>query len=245
MATRPEHIQIYENGEAVAQAAAVAFREVIANAPRDKIAVCLSGGSTPQRLYQGLARDKDRIPWDRVHWFWGDERFVPLSDKRSNAGMAVTSFLVHAPEQLSTIHVVPINATSAQQSAQLYQGELKRFYGANDFDPARPLFDLVLLGLGEDGHTASLFPGSPALDERECWVTSVEEAGQEPYVSRVTLTLPALESAREVLFLVSGAAKRSAMARVLAAEDSPATRLHPIGRSRWFVDRAAAPEDAL
>ncbi|MBX9843318.1 MAG: 6-phosphogluconolactonase, partial [Xanthobacteraceae bacterium] len=141
-------------------------------------------------------------------------------------------------------HFMALPTKAAEQSAFLYEEELKRYYDADELDPARPLFDLVLMGLGEDGHTASLFPGSPALDERKRWVTSVENAGQPPFVSRVTLTFPALESTREMLFLVSGTAKRSALARVLAGEDLPAARARPIGRLRWLTDRAAAPEHA-
>lgn len=247
MATLPDNVHVFENGEAVAQAAAAACRRIMANAPRDRIAICLSGGSTPRRLYKLLVeRDHDvRIPWDRVHWFWGDERFVPMRDERSNAGMAWRAFLGHAPAPIEIVHLVTIDGHSPEHSAEFYQTELKRFYGAAELDPARPLFELVLLGLGQDGHTASLFPRSQALEERERWVTSVEEAGQEPYVPRVTLTLPALQSAREVLFLVCGPAKREAMARVLAGEDLPAARVRPVGRLRWLVDRVAAPEDAL
>lgn len=245
MAALPENVHVFDDGEAVAQAAAAALREIVANSPRERIAVCLSGGSTPKRIYRLLLDPnyRERIPWDRVHWFWGDERFVSMRDERSNAGMAWAAFLADAPEPLDNVHVVPLTSNSAAHSAALYEEVLKRFYGANQLDPARPLFDLVLLGLGEDGHTASLFPGSPALDERQRWVTSVDQAGQEPFVPRVTLTLPALESTREVLFLVSGAAKRKALARVLAGEDLPAARVRPRGRTRWLIDRTAAPED--
>lgn len=246
MAPPPANVHAFENGEAVAQAAAAAVLEKIASSPGDRIAVCLSGGSIPKRLYELLLEKGNarRIPWDRVHWFWGDERFVPVRDERSNVGMAWRAFLAQAPESLDTIHMVPVTSNSAGHGAALYEEELKRFYGADEFDPARPLFDCVLLGLGEDGYTASLFPGSPALAERDRWVTSVEDAGQAPFVPRVTLTLPALQSAREVLFLVSGAAKRNVLARVLAGEDLPAARLRPTSRLRWLADRAAAPEDA-
>lgn len=242
--TLSANLRVLENGEAVARSAATAFWEVIASSSSDRIAVCLSGGSTPKRLYEVLQENSSRIPWNRIHWFWGDERFVPITDERSNAGMAWRALLAYAPQPLHTAHFMALPTKAAEQSAFLYEEELKRYYGADELDPARPLFDLVLMGLGEDGHTASLFPGSPALDERKRWVTSVENAGQPPFVSRVTLTLPALESAREMLFLVSGAAKRSALARVLAGADLPAARVQPIGRLRWLTDRAAAPEHA-
>jgi 6-phosphogluconolactonase len=238
------NVQVHADLEALAESAATVFFEVIANAAHDPIAVCLSGGSTPQRLYE-LLREQSyhrRIPWERVHWFWGDERLVPSTDGRSNAGMAWAALLSHAPAPLATVHLIPTTSCEPAESAELYERALKTFYGAAELDAARPLFDLVLLGLGEDGHTASLFPDSPALRERKRWVTSVEEAGQAPYVPRVTLTLPVLESAREVLFLVSGSAKRHATARVLAGEDVPAARVRPVGRVRWFLDRAAAAE---
>ena len=236
------NIQVFETGEAVAQAAAAAFCDAVVNSPRDRIAVCLSGGPTPKRLFKLLLDRGTKIPWERVHWFWGDERFVPMKDERSNAGMAWEALLGHAPVRRENIHVVPLTTNCARHSAEMYETELKQFYGSGELDPVRPLFDFVLLGLGEDGHTASLFPGSPALSERKHWVTSVEDAGQEPFVPRVTLTYPVLESADEVLFLVSGPAKREVMAQVLEGEDVPAARVQPQGQLRWFVDRAAAPE---
>lgn len=241
--TLAANVQVLENGEAVARSAVTAFWEVIASSASDRIAVCLSGGATPKRLYEVLQEDSSRIPWDRIHWFWGDERFVPITDEHSNAGMAWRALLAYAPQPLHTAHFMALPTKAAEQSAFLYEEELKRYYGADQLQPDRPLFDLVLMGLGEDGHTASLFPASPALDQRKRWVTSVEKAGQPPFVSRVTLTLPALESAREMLFLVSGAAKQNALARVLAGDDLPAARVRPVGRLRWLVDRAAAPEN--
>lgn len=245
MSIVPANVRIFETGEAVAQAAAAALCEAVAHSLNGRVSVCLAGGSTPKRLYRLLLEPchSDRIPWDRVHWFWGDERFVPMRDERSNARMVWGAFLAYMPAPLENIHPVSMNTNSPAHSAELYEQELKRFYGADELDPARPLFDLVLLGLGQDGHTASLFPDSPALSERKRWVTSVERAGMEPYVPRVTLTSPALASGREVLFVVSGAGKQKALAQVLAGEDLPAAHVQPVGRLRWFADRAAAPED--
>lgn len=245
MVALPANVHVFDNADAIARAAAAAVLEVVASSRRARIAVCLSGGSTPKHLYQLLLEPPHAagIPWDRMHWFWGDERFVPLADQRSNAGMACSAFLKRARAPLETIHVIPVTSGSAAHSADRYEQELKEFYGAGEFDPARPLFDLVLLDLGEDGHTASLFPGSPALGERRRWVTAIEEAGREPYVPRITLTFAALQPAQEVLFLVSGAAKQRAMARILAGDDVPAARVRPNGRLRWFVDHAALPEN--
>ena len=177
-----------------------------------------------------------------MHWFIGDDRFVPESDPLSNMGTARRLFLdrVGAPRQ--NIHPIATDADDPEGAAQLYEDELKAFYGADRLDPARPLFDLVLMGLGGDGHTASLFPRSPALNEKERWVLGVAKAGMEPFVPRVTLTFPALASTREMLFLVDGADKRTILGRVLSGEDLPAHRAYSDGDLVWLIDRAAAPE---
>lgn len=208
-----------------------------------RIAVCLAGGSSPKRLYQLLATPayRNRIPWDRVHWFIGDERFVPVDDPLNNMAMARKNFLDECAPH-ANIHPIPIDAASPDESAQRYQDELKSFHGADRLDSAKPLFDLVLLGVGPDGHTASLFPGDPAVDEMERWVVSVAKAHVEPFVPRVTLTLPALASCREMLFEVSGAEKRPILTRVLGGENLPANRAQSTYATIWLVDHAALPE---
>ena len=128
-----------------------------------RIAICLTGGSSPKKLYQLLGSDawRGKIPWDRVHWFIGDERFVPESDPLNNMAVARATFLDrNAPS--GHIHPIPTTAENPDESAEAYARELKAFYGSDQLDPARPLFDLVLMGAGPDGHTASLFPGYPA-----------------------------------------------------------------------------------
>jgi len=215
-------------------------------ANRGRVAICLTGGSSPKQLYHLLATDayRSRIAWDRVHWFIGDERFVPASDPLNNMGMARKAFLQQcAPE--ANVHPIPTETASPDnpdKSAELYEGELKSFYGGEELDPSRPLFDLVLMGVGPDGHTASLFPDDPALDETSRWVVGVPKANVEPFVPRVTLTLPALGSCHEMLFEVAGAEKRAILARVLDGENLPANRAQSIGETVWLVDQAAWPE---
>jgi 6-phosphogluconolactonase len=240
-ARTPPELVVVEDAPALAEAA---VRRLVARvAGKDRAAVALTGGSSPQGLYRLLGEEpwRSRVPWDRVHWFIGDDRFVPESDPLSNMGTVRRVFLnrVRAPRQ--NIHPIPTDG-NPDGAARLYEDDLKRFYGANRLDPARPLFDLVLMGLGGDGHTASLFPRSPALDEQERWALGVAKAGMEPYVPRVTLTFPALGSTREMLFLVEGADKRAILSRVLAGEDLPARRAYSDGDLVWLVDRAAAPE---
>jgi 6-phosphogluconolactonase len=203
-------------------------------------AVCLSGGSTPRRLYERLAGPAlaPKFPWRRVHWFWGDERFVPRDHPDSNYRMVSEALLARAPVPAANIHPVPVDGLSPQRAAVAYEAELKRFYGADRLDPARPLFDVTLLGLGEDGHTASLFPGHAALREQRRWVVAV--VGATP-PARITLTYPVLDSSRDVVFLVVSDAKRDILARARAGDPAlPAARIHPVGQLHWFVDHAAA-----
>lgn len=202
-----------------------------------QIAVALSGGSTPKRLYGLLAGDEfaPRLPWDRVHWFWGDERFVPPDDASSNYRMAREAMLGRAPVPPSHVHPVPTVGLSPEASAAAYERTLREFHGSADL--GRKLFHVVLLGLGTNGHFASLFPGTPSLDERRAWAVPVTPAGE---TTRITLTYPALESCRHAAFLVSGADKRDVLARVRAGEaELPAARYRPSGELRWFADAAA------
>ena len=201
--------------------------------------VALSGGSTPKAMFTLLGSDPyaSRMPWERIHWFWGDERFVPHDDPRSNYAMAQAAMLRHAPP--GTVHPVPFEGMTADQAATAYDQLLRTHYGAPTLDPARPLFDVVLLGLGTNGHTASLFPDEPVLKERVAWAAATTPPG-EP--TRVTLTFPALESCRDAVFLVAGPDKRPVVAAVQARTTAlPASHYRPRGTLHWFVDRAAAP----
>jgi 6-phosphogluconolactonase len=203
-------------------------------------AVSLSGGSTPRALYGLMAEPpyRDRLPWDRLHWFWGDERFVPHDDPLSNSRMVRQAMLNLAPVPAANVHPVPTEGITPDQAAAAYEEELKRFYGADRLDAGRPLFDVTLLGLGGDGHTASLFPGTAVLSERERWVAAVIGAKEE---ARITLTYPALDSSRYVAFLVEGAGKRAMLERLMQGDaELPASHVQPIGDAIVFADEAAA-----
>jgi 6-phosphogluconolactonase len=243
MAARDQcQVIVVADPPALAKAAADRVLARIAANP-GRIAICLTGGSSPKKLYELLGTEayRSHIPWDRTHWFIGDERFVPASDPRNNMAMARGIFLDRlAPA--SHIHPIPTD-NSPDESAERYQRELRSFYGADRLDPGRSLFDVVLMGVGPDGHTASIFPDYPALAETERWVVGVPQAHVEPFVPRVTLTLPALASCREMLFEVAGSDKRAILTRVLDGENLPAARARSIAETVWLVDAAALPEN--
>ena len=239
----PRKIISVADPTALAQTAADRLLARIAeNAGR--IAICLTGGTSPKMLYELLATEpyRGQIPWERVHWFIGDERFVPPGDSRSNMAMA-RGFLLDRFAPASHIHPIPTDTATLDDAAARYEAELKSLYGAGALENARPLFDLVLMGVGPDGHTASLFPGFPAVDETTRWVVGVPEANVEPFVPRVSLTLPALASCREMLFEVSGPAKRAVLTRVLSSDNLPASRARSNGETVFLADAAALPEN--
>jgi 6-phosphogluconolactonase len=230
--------QVFADAEALAQHAAE-FLTTTLEATTGRAAVCLSGGSTPKRLYELLAAPplRDRLPWNRVHWFWGDERFVPTDDPASNYRMTRLAMLAAVPIPVGHVHPVPTGDLTPEQAATQYERQLQDFYGSPTLDATRPLFDVTLLGLGEDGHTASLFPDTAALDERAHWVAAVVGAKPEP---RISLTYPALDSSAHVMFLVAGAGKYPVLERLSHHEDLPAGRVRPTGMLHWFLDQAAA-----
>ncbi len=201
--------------------------------------VSLSGGSTPKALYALLASDRfrNRFPWLHVHWYWGDERFVPYDHPESNYRMTREAMLSKARVPLVNVHPIPTDGDPAA-AAQRYERTLQQAYGARNFDPVRPLFDVTLLGLGADGHTASLLPGEPALEERKRWVAAVSHGRPEV---RITMTYPPIESSRRVAFLVAGKEKAEIFGAIRAGNSRvPAARVRPVGELLWFVDRAAA-----
>lgn len=234
-------IIVVPNTEALARTAAEIFT-VQAHASiqqRGRFTVALSGGNTPRQLYVHLANPEisSQIDWENVHLFWGDERCVPPDHPDSNFRMARESLHVPIPEQ--NIHRI-LGELPPEEAAMRYEQELRVFFG--DI----PRFDLVLLGLGEDGHTASLFPASPALYEQARWAVAVShKVPPPPLVPRVTLTLPVINHAREVIFLVAGREKAGRVAQVIgempAPEELPASAVQPLnGNLTWLLDQSAA-----
>jgi 6-phosphogluconolactonase len=228
------------DAEALARAAALWMKDRIAPL-QGRIAIALSGGSTPRRLFQLMGSEfKDQFPWPRMHFFWGDERFVPHDSPESNFRMAHEALLSRIAIPPGNVHPVPTQGIDVDEAARAYERELQRFYGAPALRQDKFLFDVQLLGLGEDGHTASLIPGEPVLEERTRWAAAVSHGRPE---TRITLTYPPIESSRHVGFLVSGAAKRDILRTVRAqSADVPAAHLRPLGDLTFLADRAAAGE---
>jgi len=222
------------NADQLARDAAAFIREAADEAIRERgqFTLALAGGSTPEKAYAILAAPD----WSKWHLFFGDERFVPRDDERSNFAMTQRSLLGRAAG--AAVYPVPTESATPADAASAYEKVLLDAFGGS------PRFDLVLLGLGDDGHTASLFPGKPALAATN-WVTSSGPGVLPPPVDRVTLTFPAINAARKVLFLVAGSNKAEALRDVLGghinADRRPAAGVHPTdGTLTWMVDEAAA-----
>ncbi len=243
---KPE-IRILADPQALAVFAASLFIQIaqVSIAQRGRFRLALAGGSTPRVLFQYLSQPTSilQIEWSAVQVYWGDERCVPPDQPDSNYLMAQQALLDHVPVPDGNIHRI-FGELEPEIAASRYEDKLKKaFLGAKI-----PRFDLILLGLGDDGHTASLFPGSPALQETDRWVVSVEHHNPPlPLVARISLTLPVLNAAANVLFMVSGAAKAGILREVLLddrrSNPLPAQLIDPSnGRLVWAVDRAAAGE---
>jgi len=216
-----------------------AVREAIAR--RGRFAIALAGGHTPEEMYKlwAAAPRGEDAPWERVHLFWGDERYVDESDPLSNYRMARDTMISQLPIPAANVHPMrgPDFFPNPEAAAEAYEAELRRFFGS-----APPVFDVQVLGLGVEGHVASLFPGSPALEETRRWVVPVVAPAKPP--QRLTLTPAVLNRGRNTFFLVAGENKRQTVAALRAEPEGkpsqyPAGIIRPEGRSLWFLDKAA------
>lgn len=198
----------------------------------------LSGGSTPKMLYELLAEEpyRSHIPWDKVHLFWGDERFVPLEDSRNNARMAFDTLIDHVGVPKHQVHIMRTDL-KPEEAVASYTQLLHQYFTEDG-----KTFDLTLLGMGDDGHTLSLFPGQPIVHEIQAWVSAYFLKAQDMY--RITLTAPVVNRSEHVVFLVCGSSKAAALKQVLEGPYQPDTYpsqvIKPVhGQLHWFLDRAA------
>lgn len=236
-APRYKNLYVFDTPEQLALAAAHQFMEYANEvlAQRGRFSVALAGGKTPKRVYELLAsgQSRDRVDWSKVHVFFGDERAVPPDHPESNYGMAVESLISKVPIPAENVRRI-IGEIEVGESAVVYEKELRAFFA----DFSWPCFDLVLLGMGTDGHVASLFPDSAALEEGNRWVVATTNPLGG---NRISLTIPAINHAARVKFLVTGSEKGVTLARALKStgpDRLPAQLVH--GAVEWFVDRAAA-----
>lgn len=243
-------LEVFANADALADAAAreIAGALRAAVADRGRGTLVLAGGETPRRSYERLAGgagvdDALALPWEAVEVFFGDERRVPAGDPRLNAAMAREALLDRVPVAASRVHAMPTSGATADEDAAAYERVVRAALG-DGAAGGGATFDVVLLGIGPDGHTASLFPGDPAAAERERWVAPANApAGVAPR-ERLTMTWPPLERARLILVLCAGEGKRAVLSALQSgapgAEALPAARLTALPQVRWLVDRAAA-----
>jgi len=231
----PAGTEIAANPQELALRAADWIAGAIAAHQGPRFRLALAGGSSPRPLYNELTLR--RIDWSRIEFYWIDERFVPPEDPDSNYRMARETLLSHVPVPPGNIHPIPTSG-DPEAAARAYENTLKLAHGASNLDPARPLFDFVLLGLGADGHICSLLPGSPVLEERQRWVAAVAHGRPEV---RITLTYPSVQSSRITAFYVTGKEKAGAVKAVRTGDANlPGGRLRPQGELVWLLDREAA-----
>ncbi|MEM1239005.1 MAG: 6-phosphogluconolactonase [Cyanobacteria bacterium P01_H01_bin.26] len=232
-------VHVYADKAALVAGAAEQVIELIrdAIAAHGRSTLALSGGSTPKPLYQAIAQAE--LPWDKIFVYWGDERYVPATHADSNAKMAREAWLDQVALPAENIFTVPTDTDSPEISAERYQQSLMDSFKLSSTE-GMPRFDLILLGMGDDGHTASLFPHTPALNEIDRWVTVGNKDGQP----RITFTSGLINQARHVMFLVAGANKQPALSQVFAPDaDSatyPARLIAPVGELRWLLDADAS-----
>jgi len=230
-------VEVLENREQLIERslAVVLSKIAAAIAERGLCTIALAGGSTPEPLYRSIATQD--LPWDKIHVFWGDERYVPAEHPDSNQKMARLAWLDRTNIPASNIHPMPTGSGDPAADASAHQTELQQFFKVSDGE--FPAFDIILLGIGDDAHTASLFPGTPALQVRDNLVTVGNKDG-EP---RITFTVPLINRARCVIFIVAGASKQPALAQIFAPAADPMTYparlVQPEGELWWLLDAAA------
>lgn len=239
--------EVFPDGETLAERAAgliyEAAREAIA--ARGRFTFALTGGSGPKLTYQLLAKaTPEQMDWSKVFIFLGDERFVPYDDPSSNFGMCRKLLLDHVPVPSDQVLPIPTDTATIEEAAALYAETLSRVFGAPTTG-APPALDMILLGMGDDGHCASLFPGLPSQQVDDSWTLSTPPGTLPPPVNRISVTFPVLNAARNVLFLVEGAKKARSVQEVLeggaAREVHPSAGVQPAnGKLLWLLDRAAA-----
>lgn len=235
------NVHVYDSLEALSEAAAQDTVARFAATPTDQpFALVLSGGSTPKTYHRLLATTyRDALAWDRIHLFWGDERYVPHDDAASNYRMARETLIDHVPIPEANIHPIPTHFADPQDAADDYANTLRNFFGSRT-----PALDLVLLGLGDDGHTASLFPGTPVLTETTAWVAPLEAPPYAQPRTRITLTYPLLNQSQATFFLAAGAKKQSVLADILTNPDCPYPAAAITSSSlHWYVDVAAFSQE--
>jgi 6-phosphogluconolactonase len=234
-------LHVYKNADEVSEHLAEWITQKIETTlqSRDRFTWVVTGGNSPKQLYELLATApyKDRIDWSKVHIFWGDERAVPFNDSRNNAKMTFEHLLNKVPVVKQQVHIMD-TTLSPEESAKAYEAILHKYFGNEDAS-----FDLVLNGMGDDGHTLSLFPHTPVIHEKNAWVTSFYLEAQQMY--RITLTAPVVNRARAVAFLTFGDNKAKALYEVIKGERNidqyPSQIIQPAsGQLHWFVDDAAA-----
>ncbi len=240
---------IYADADALSQAAASALVRLVRTAVADRgsATIALSGGSTPKKLYTLLATNPAcaDAPWDKVDFFFGDERHVPPDDDNSNFLMVKKSLLSTGVIPAERVHRLRAELPAAADAAADYEREMERFFGENQRLDGFPRFDLILLGMGPDGHTASLFPDSPGLAEKKRWV--VANPVEKFKTDRITFTYPVLNAAREIHLLVAGKDKAEMIGQILASNQDhlpyPVQRVEPLaGKKIWMLDDAAASQ---
>ncbi len=242
---KPE-IRTHSSLEDLSRAAAECICEIAEEAIKERgiFTLVLSGGTTPRLLYEELAKEPyaSRVDWQHTYLFWGDERCVPSDNPDSNFSLALQTLISKVDVPPSNIHRIPAATGSPKPVAAEYETTLREFFqatAAGDPSTSFPSFDLVLLGIGGDGHTASLFPGDAALEERTSWVVAVEGSSASPPVPRITLTFPVINEAKCVLFLVSGSNKLKVLQEILNNPHTatyPAAHVQPAGKLLWFID---------